>query len=209
MKFIASTIVLIMVSFLSSCYPTDTYYQTSSLYGGRDYLSGFEKPQQGQAPLTHNGAAAPRGYWDGDGVTGSPMIRINLDDQRAYFFKDDTLVGVTPISTGTDGHSTPRGRFKVTQKSEDHKSSLYGVIKNVATGETVNNDADTRKDKAGPGEVFVNAPMPHFMRFNGAIGMHAGFLPGYPASHGCVRLPDEMAKTFFDNTPHGTPVIVE
>lgn len=207
MKFLTSIIGLAFLSFLSSCYPDP--YQGSSLYGGRGYLSGFEQTQPGQKPIAQNGVPAPRGYWDGDGVTGSPTIRINLNDQRAYFFKGDTLVGVTPISTGTDGHSTPKGRYKVTQKSVDHKSSLYGVIKNKQTGVTVNHDADTRKDKAGPGEVFVHAPMPHFMRFNGAIGMHAGFLPGYPASHGCVRLPNAMAKIFFDNTPHGTPVIVE
>ncbi|MFT5883075.1 MAG: lipoprotein-anchoring transpeptidase ErfK/SrfK [Crocinitomicaceae bacterium] len=193
----------------SSCYPSDPYYKGGSTYGGNSYLSGFDQTLSGQAPIKHNGQVAAQGYWDGDGVTGSPKIRINLDDQRAYYFKGDTLVGVTPISTGTDGHSTPRGRYKVTQKEVDHKSSLYGVIKNVETGQTIINDADTRKDKPGQGELFVNAPMPHFMRFNGAIGMHAGFLPGYPASHGCVRMPKNMARTFFDNTPHGTPVIVE
>jgi len=116
---------------------------------------------------------------------------------------------MTPISSGDEGHGTPAGRYKVTQKSRDHASSLYGVIKNKATGEVVNKDADTRKHKAGPGEVFINAPMPNFLRFNGAIGMHTGYLPGYPASHGCVRLPDFMARKFFDNAVIGTPVIVE
>ena len=116
---------------------------------------------------------------------------------------------MTPISSGDEGHGTPAGRYKVTQKSRDHASSLYGVIKNKATGEIVNKDADTRKHKPRPGEVFINAPMPNFLRFNGAIGMHTGYLPGYPASHGCVRLPDFMARKFFDNAVIGTPVIVE
>jgi lipoprotein-anchoring transpeptidase ErfK/SrfK len=50
--------------------------------------------------------------------------------------------------------------------------------------------------------------MPYFLRFNGAVGMHAGYLPGYPASHGCIRLPLEMARHFYNNSSHGTPVIV-
>ena len=209
MKSLLVVATLASALLFSSCYPYDPYYKGTSNYGGSSYLSGFDQTQAGQAPIQHNGQVAAKGYWDGDGVTGSPKIRINLDDQRAYYFKGDTLVGVTPISTGTDGHGTQRGRYKVTQKDIDHESSLYGVIKNVETGETIISDASTRRDKAGAGEVFVHAPMPHFMRFNGAIGMHAGFLPGYPASHGCVRMPKNMAQKFFDNTPHGTPVIVE
>ncbi len=73
----------------------------------------------------------------------------------------------------------------------------------------MNDDAYTRKHRAGPGEVFERSPMPYFMRFNGGIGMHTGFLPGYAASHGCVRMPDKMAKVFFENTPIATPVKVE
>ena len=51
--------------------------------------------------------------------------------------------------------------------------------------------------------------MPNFMRFNGGVGMHTGFLPGYPASHGCVRMPDHMARVFFENAEIGTPVVVD
>ena len=194
---------------LIGCYSYDSYYNGTSTNGGSSYLSGFQQPHNGLAPITHKVQAAAQGYWDGDGITGIPKIRISLDDQRAYYFKGETLVGVSPISTGTDGHGTPRGRYKVTQKEVDHNSSLYGIIKNEATGQTIVNDADTRKDKIGKGEIFVHAPMPYFMRFNGAIGMHAGFLPGYPASHGCVRMPNNMAQKFYDNTPYGTIVIVE
>ena len=157
----------------------------------------------------HNGAPAAGGYWDGDGVEGKPLIRINLDEQKAFYFKGGQLVGVTPLSTGIEGRETPKGRFKVTQKSKDHKSSLYGVIRDTATGEIVNHDAKVGKDIPKTGQVFERAPMANFMRFNGAIGMHAGHLPGYAASHGCVRMPDRMAKIFFKHTPLGTPVIVE
>lgn len=149
------------------------------------------------------------GYWDGDGVEGAAKIKINIDQQKAFFYKGNQLVGQTPISSGSENHKTPKGTYKVTQKSADHKSSLYGVIKDNTTGETIVADADTRKHKAKSGQTFVNAPMPHFLRFNGAIGMHMGHLPGYPASHGCVRLPAHMAQKFFENASYGTPVIVE
>lgn len=164
------------------------------------YLDGYNTQQQQQQQV---------GYWDGDGVEGPAKIKINLSQQKAYFYKGNQLVGQTPISSGTSSHRTPKGSFKVTQKNIDHKSSLYGVIKNKATGEVVNADADSRKHRPKAGEVFVNAPMEYFLRFNGAIGMHKGHLPGYPASHGCVRLPGHMAKVFFENATYGTPVIVE
>ncbi len=194
---------------LTCCLSYSPGYGSQSRYGGPSYLSGYEAQASSSPAITHNGVSSPQGYWDGDGVTGSPSIKINLEDQRAYFFKGGTLVGVSPISTGTDGHSTPKGHFKVTQKAKDHKSSLYGIIKDKASGLIVNNDADTRIDRPGAGEFFEAAAMPHFMRFNRSIGMHAGFLPGYPASHGCVRMPATMAQKFFENTPLRTPVIVE
>lgn len=149
------------------------------------------------------------GYWDGDGITGTPLIKINIDQQKAYFYKGNQLVGQTPISSGSENHKTPRGTYKVTEKDIDHTSSLYGVIKDNATGAVVNADADTRKHKAKAGQTFVHAPMLNFLRFNGAIGMHTGHLPGYPASHGCVRLPHHMASKFYEHAKYGTKVIVE
>ena len=120
------------------------------------------------------------------------------------------LVGVSRISSGKEDTGTPPGRYKITQKSKDHKSSAYGVIKDRATGQMVNLDnADNRIDKVGPGQVFYNAPMPNFMRFNGGIGMHTGYSPGYAASHGCVRMPHHMSTKFFQNVEIGTPVVVE
>jgi len=66
-------------------------------------------------------------------------------------------------------------------------------------------DADMKVPRGGK---FIPAPMRYFMRFNGADGMHSGYLPGYPASHGCVRMPDEMAIAFFNAVDVGTPVHV-
>jgi hypothetical protein len=157
------------------------------------------------------GAALPDdvSYWAGDGVRGSPQIRIDLSSQKAFFTKGGQLVGVSRISTGTDEHATPTGSFRITQKNRHHRSNLYGIFKDKATGQIVNDDVDMRRDKVPPGCVYIGAPMPYFMRFNGGIGMHTGYLPGYNASHGCVRMPHKMAKVFFENVRIGTPVIVQ
>ncbi|MFK7910226.1 MAG: L,D-transpeptidase family protein [Akkermansiaceae bacterium] len=193
---------------LTQCAPYDPN-GLSPAGSGTQYLAGYGPPPSGLPVSAGTPIQQPKGYWDGDGVSGAAKIRINRAEQKAYFYKGGTLVGVSPISSGDAKHRTPAGTFRVTQKSPDHKSSLYGVIKNRQTGEIINKNADTRKHKAGPGEVFVNAPMPNFLRFNYGIGMHTGFLPGYPASHGCVRMPDYMARKFFENAKLGTPVIVE
>ncbi len=197
--------ILCSISFLvASC---------STTPAGSDYLAGIGNPIKRPASggPHHPEPAIPDdiSYWDGDHVRGTPLIKINRAQQKASFYKSGKLVGVSRISTGKEGNGTRPGTFKITQKSKNHKSSLYGVIKDVATGETVNDNADTRVDKAGPGQVFYNAPMPNFMRFDGGIGLHTGFLPGYAASHGCVRMPHHMSEKFFENVEIGTPVIVE
>jgi L,D-transpeptidase catalytic domain len=145
--------------------------------------------------------------WDGDGLSCPAEVRIDLDEQRAYFYKGGKLAGISTVSTGRDGYCTPPGTFRITQKQPHHRSNLYGSYVN-GDGDVVATDVDVRKDPAPPGTKFLGAPMPNFMRFNGGIGMHAGYLPGYAASHGCVRLPPKMARHFFDNVSIGTPVTV-
>ncbi|MEO0017778.1 MAG: hypothetical protein RLZZ522_1061 [Verrucomicrobiota bacterium] len=180
---------------------------------GSDYLAGVggpvrHKPSGGPY---HAPPAIPDdiSYWDGDGVTGAPLIKINRKEQKASFYKGGLLVGVSRISSGKEDHGTPNGRYKITQLEKDHRSSSYGVFKDKATGQMINDDVDTSKDKLPPGAVYEGAPMPNFMRFAGGVGMHTGFLPGYAASHGCVRMPHQMSEKFFENVKLGTPVIVE
>lgn len=182
---------------------------SASAGNGARYLAAFRTQDSQANPYEKAESPHTQGYWDGDNLQGSPSIRINLAEQKAYFYKGGELAGVSPIASGKATHRTPKGRFKVTERDLDHRSSLYGVIKDRATGAIINSDADTRKDKPGPGQFYEGAPMFSFLRFNGAIGMHEGFLPGYPASHGCVRLPKDMARIFHDNAPLGTPVTVE
>lgn len=204
--FIRLPILCLTSLLLSQCMS----YQTSlsSISGQSGYLSEY-RPKN-DLPVSVGAASyKPEGYWDGDGVEGRSKIRIVRGEQKAYFYKDEVLVGMTPISTGNDKHPTPAGRFRVTEKDIDYESKTYGIIKNKITDEVVNNNADFRIHKPGPNEVAVRAPMPFFMRFNHGIGMHTGFLPGYAASHGCVRMPEQMAKKFFENAELGTPVFVE
>jgi lipoprotein-anchoring transpeptidase ErfK/SrfK len=73
----------------------------------------------------------------------------------------------------------------------------------------VKSNIDIRKDSQPAGTHFDGARMPYFMRFNGGYGMHAGYVPRFRASHGCIRLPARMARHFFENTPEDTPVIVK
>lgn len=147
-------------------------------------------------------------YWDGDGVEGAPSIRLSLSEQRAYFYKGDQLVGISLISSGREGLNTPSGSFHIIQKDKDHKSSEYGDYVDAA-GNVVKKDIERKKDPMPPGAHFDGAKMPNFMRIVGGTGLHEGFLPGYPASHGCIRMPGFMAETFFNNVSVGTPVTVE
>jgi len=146
-------------------------------------------------------------YWDGSNVSGSPSIIIRLRDQTASFYKGDKLVGVSAISTGREGFETPTGRFKIIQKNIDHHSTLYGDYVD-AQGNILVRDVDVKKDPKPPGAVFAGAPMPFFMRVHGGVGMHQGFLPGVPDSHGCIRMPRNMAEIYFANAPMNTPVTI-
>lgn len=146
-------------------------------------------------------------YWSATAGIGDTKIVISLQEQRVGLFRGHKLIGLSPISSGREGYDTHPGTYKVTEKDIDHRSSIYGAFVDQ-TGNVVIDDVNTRSDQAPPGTRFVGADMRYFMRFNGAIGMHQGYLPGYPASHGCIRLAAKMAPLFFAATPHGSRVEV-
>jgi hypothetical protein len=133
-------------------------------------------------------------------------VEIDLEEQAAYLLQNGRVVLASPISSGRYGHLTKRGSFKILEKERSHYSSMYGKIVD-SRGNTIVADADADM-RVPPGGKFIPAPMHYFMRFTGADGMHAGYLPGYPASHGCVRLPDRYAIAFFSAVRVGTPVTV-
>jgi hypothetical protein len=133
-------------------------------------------------------------------------VEIDLEQQTAYLIRGRRIVLASEISSGRSGHLTETGSFKIIEKERNHFSSLYGKIVD-RSGRTVVADADA--DMAVPrGGKFLAAPMRYFIRFHDATGMHAGYLPGYPASHGCIRMPEQNAIAFFNAVEVGTPVHV-
>ena len=197
MRIFAFSLLLAATLLHSGCRTPDPRFDEETVY-----LGGFRsQPQSGRANFDNVS------YWDGDGVQGSPSVKIDIGEQRAYFYKGGELVGVSAISTGREGNATPTGSYKILSKNADHVSSLYGNYVD-ADGNIVMKEIDTRKDRRPPGTRYDGARMPYFMRFTGGVGMHEGFLPGYPASHGCIRMPGFMAEAFFRNVDIGTPVTV-
>lgn len=141
------------------------------------------------------------------GGTSHRRIVVSLGEQKARLYHRGKLVAESPISSGREGKRSPVGRFSVVEKDVDHRSSLYGNY--VRNGKVVKENIDVRKGGRPAGSKFEGVPMPYFLRFSGAFGLHAGRLPGYPASSGCIRLPKRQAKRFYDAVRVGTPVIVQ
>jgi hypothetical protein len=111
---------------------------------------------------------------------GPIVMVVSLPEQKAYVYRNGVLIGASTVSTGKPGHDTPTGVFTILQKNEDHYSNLYN-----------------------------DAPMPYMQRLTwSGVALHAGRLPGYPASHGCVRMPYEFARQLFRETRTGVTVVV-
>ena len=105
---------------------------------------------------------------------------MSLDEQRAYVYRNGIRIGVTTVSTGKPGHNTPTGVFRILQKDKDHHSKKYD-----------------------------NAAMPYAERLTwDGVALHAGGLPGYPSSHGCIHLPSAFAELLFGITELGMTVVV-
>ena len=138
-------------------------------------------------------------------------VLISLSRQRAYVKIRGTeqLYIDTPISSGKAAGMTPTGSFSVLEKDPDHRSSVYGDFVD-SRGRTVRSGISMKVDSAPAGTRYVGAPMKWFCRltWNG-VGMHVGILPGYPASHGCIRLPADIAPLIYQKVKIGTPVTIE
>ena len=113
-------------------------------------------------------------------AAGPVIVIVSIPDQRVHVYRNGIRIAASSCSTGKPGHRTPTGVFKILQKDKFHRSSTYS-----------------------------NAPMPNMNRLTwSGIALHAGNLPGYPASHGCVRLPFGFAEKLFDKTRIGMRVII-
>ncbi len=113
-------------------------------------------------------------------VKGPLLIAISIANQRLTLYDNGVPIAHSPVSTGTASHPTPTGVFSVIGKARFHRSNLYS-----------------------------SAPMPFMQRITwSGVALHAGQLPGYPASHGCIRLPYEFAIRLFNTTKMGARVII-
>lgn len=111
---------------------------------------------------------------------GPILVLVSLSEQKAYTYRNGVLIGISTISSGKKGHETPTGVFHTMLKDAKHRSSKYN-----------------------------NAAMPYTQKFTSfGIALHAGGLPGYPSSHGCVHLPSEYARLLYEETPLGMTVVV-
>jgi lipoprotein-anchoring transpeptidase ErfK/SrfK len=111
---------------------------------------------------------------------GAERVVVSLADQMAYLYRGDTIVAASTISSGKAGKDTPTGIFSVLDKRPMYRSKKYD-----------------------------NAPMPWMQRIDQyGIALHAGYNPGQPASHGCVRLPSAFAKKLYSVTDLGTPIYI-
>jgi lipoprotein-anchoring transpeptidase ErfK/SrfK len=135
-------------------------------------------------------------------------IVVSIPKQRAYLMIGEEIVADAPVSSGKRGHETPRGHFTVMEKDPNHHSSLYGDFVD-RSGRVVRAGVSAHIDSAPSGTHFAGATMKWFLRLTGeGVGMHIGILPGYPASHGCIRESVDGAKLFYDHAKVGTPVDV-
>jgi hypothetical protein len=146
--------------------------------------SAVAQPATNRNPTIAERAAAlgPGQYvWDAKSASSGPLLlTIDLTAQRVMVYRDGTLIAASAISTGSMGRETPTGVFTILEKKVMHRSNTYD-----------------------------NAPMPYMQRLTSkGIAIHAGDLPGYPASHGCIRLPNEFAKQLYGATDIGTPVMI-
>lgn len=119
--------------------------------------------------------------WHPEAAPAGPlMVIVSLDEQRVYVYRNGVAIGVSTISSGKPGYETPPGVFTILQKNRDHRSNIYN-----------------------------NAPMPYMQRLTWTgIALHGGAIPGHPASHGCVRLPNAFAQKLFAETKNGDTVVV-
>ncbi len=145
--------------------------------------------------------------WKPDPSQPITRLEVRIGEQKVFVYQGDNVAGESPITTGKPGYDTPKGHYQIMVKDIDHKSNLYGVFLD-SNGHIV--DPNASASQAPPhGSVYDAADMPYYMRLrDDGVGLHAGYLPGYPASHGCIRLPHAFAELLFSNVSVGTPVDV-
>ena len=170
--------------------------------GNAERLADFRQTKGAKRKVFHDDAVLALAK------PGNFRIQIILDEQRGILWVRDLVGYEFPVSTGRKGHRTPTGEFKIIAKELKHRSNLYGRVVDSEGNVTVAN-ADFKSITVESGDFFEGAPMPNFMRLtNDGVGMHIGHLPGYAASHGCIRMPSSVTPKIYEMAPIGTPVSI-
>ena len=135
-------------------------------------------------------------------------LEISLSEQRGILLVRTAIAMDFPVATGRKSHPTPAGDYTIRSKEKNYASNLYGRIYD-AQDLLVVSDADARSDMVPEGGRFEGATMPYWMRLtDSGVGLHVGYVPGRPASHGCIRLKRDSATQIFDLVKVGTPVVI-
>ena len=135
-------------------------------------------------------------------------MEISLGEQRGLLLVRTAIAMDFPVATGKKSHPTPAGEFTIRAKEKNYSSNLYGKIYD-ALNVVVVSDADARTDAVPEGGRFEGATMPYWMRLTDTgVGLHVGYVPGRPASHGCIRLKRDSATEIFELVKVGTPVVI-
>lgn len=137
----------------------------------------------------------------------SRKIFICLNEQRGQYLVDGLVAMDFPLSSGVKAHPTKTGNYTIIAKKEDHSSNLYGKMFD-AEGKCIDYNANAT-DIVPEGGHFVGSPMPYWQRLtNDGLGLHVGKVRRRPLSHGCIRLPRNVAKILYKQTSIGTPVTI-
>ena len=198
-------LLLLGVLALTSCNTVQSTGGNAFRYGHKFVMGDIPRVSRFLTDKIKGMMRSDGSFWNADQVHGRPKVLISLGEQKVYLFKGGQLAGGSPISSGSEGYDTRPGNYRIIEKDIDHKSSIYGDYED-RDGNVVMQNIDNRKDRRPPGTRFEGAKMFYFMRVYGGVGMHQGYLPGYPASHGCIRMPGHMAEKFFREVHVGTPV---
>src|SRR4051794_1998441 len=152
-------------------------------FGPAGVLFAQGAPTSAQLELARQAEALKPGEWvwrPEIATEGPVLVYVDLGRQRATVYRNGVRIGLSTISSGKEGHETPTGVFTILEKNKQHRSKTYD-----------------------------DASMPFQQRLTWlGVALHAGNLPGFPASHGCVRLPLEFAKKLFEVTPMGGTVVI-
>lgn len=199
------TRTLVLLFLLTGCTSVQTTGTTAFRYGQKWVTRDIPRVTRQMSDRVRRLFRNDGSFWQADEMEGKPSILIVLGEQRVYLFKGGQLAGGSPISSGAEGYNTRPGSYHVMEKDIDHKSSIYGDYEDFE-GNVIMQNIDNRTDPRPPGTRFEGAKMFYFSRIYGGVGMHQGYLPGYAASHGCIRLPGHMAEKFYHAVRVGTPV---